>query len=147
MGDEWLPHLSFLRHVLLHSQKVHILHHTLAPLFSRPFHQLAVKKSKFQLFSSRYVMQYYVSGTLTRRNPRFITPSSIDIGFITESWQRGHIPDSVVSIPNYIIFRKDRTNKEQGGVCICVRGHIKYEISGSLLCCDQHEILWLTETS
>ena len=35
-GDNCPPHPSILHHILLHSQQVHVLHHTITPLFSRP---------------------------------------------------------------------------------------------------------------
>ena len=35
-GDGCFPHSLILRHMLLHSQQNHILHHTLGPLFPRP---------------------------------------------------------------------------------------------------------------
>ena len=34
--DDCPPHSLNLHHVLLHSQQVHILHHTITPFFSRP---------------------------------------------------------------------------------------------------------------
>ena len=55
----------------------------------------------------------------------FIIRNSVDIGFITETWLGERVADFVVSIPNYNIFRKDRSFQQHGGVCmyVCKRTH------------------------
>ena len=74
---------------------------------------------------------------------QFIMRNSVDIGFISETWLGERVADSVVSIPNYKIFRKDRSFQQHSGVCMYVNEHINYETQENLLCCDQHEILWV----
>lgn len=37
---------------------------------------------------------------------------------VTESWLNSDIPDSLISVPGYTIFRSDRQGRSGGGVCI-----------------------------
>lgn len=64
---------------------------------------------------------------------------------ITESWLSDNIPDSVIRIPGYGIYRSDRRGKRGGGACIYVRSscfpgykitHLDYVVHGL-------ESLWL----
>ena len=49
-----------------------------------------------------------------------LTTNSIDIGAITESWLH-HLIDSVyLNIPDYVLHRRDRLDREGGGVCAYV---------------------------
>ncbi|XP_050514896.1 uncharacterized protein LOC126890092 [Diabrotica virgifera virgifera] len=48
-------------------------------------------------------------------NIQLITPHII---CIAESWLNNNIPDSLIAIPSYTIYRKDRQNRVGGGVCI-----------------------------
>ena len=73
----------------------------------------------------------------------FILRNRVDIGFITETWLRDTICDSVVDIPGYKVFRKDRKILQHGGVCIYLKDGISYKILEDLRCCDEHEIIWL----
>ena len=73
----------------------------------------------------------------------FLSRNNIDIGFITETWLKDRVCDSIIDIPNYNIFRKDRISSEHGGVCVYVKDSIKYEVPDILHCCDQHEVLWI----
>jgi hypothetical protein len=43
--------------------------------------------------------------------------NDIDIICITESWLTDTIPDSTVSLPNFNMFRNNRTSSVGGGVC------------------------------
>ena len=43
---------------------------------------------------------------------------------ITETWLNSSIPDSAVSLANYLIFRNDRSSSSGGGVCIYVNSKI-----------------------
>lgn len=73
----------------------------------------------------------------------FLLKNNVDIGFITETWLKDRIFDSVVNIQGYTIYRKDRSIQEHGGVCIYIKDHIKHEIPNNLQCCDEHEIFWI----
>jgi hypothetical protein len=50
-----------------------------------------------------------------------------DVDFIcsTESWLSQSIPDSALSLSNFIVFRKDRAVASGGGVCVYIRSSIK----------------------
>ena len=63
----------------------------------------------------------------------FMNRNKIDLAFITETWLRGLIADSVVNSPEYTILRRDRATDSHGGVCLYIKNdHFKYN----------HEILW-----
>ena len=54
----------------------------------------------------------------------------IDICVVTETHLKPDIPDSVVNIPNYTIFRRDRNwgghdMRSKGGVAVYVRDNLK----------------------
>lgn len=51
----------------------------------------------------------------------FILRNRVDIAFITETWLKDTICDSVVDIPGFSIFRKDREVLQHGGVCIYLK--------------------------
>ena len=60
---------------------------------------------------------------------------SIDILCITESWLNPSIPDEIVTIPGYNLYRRDRQNTDMawsglggGGVAVFVRGDISCEV-------------------
>ncbi|CAB4029535.1 Hypothetical predicted protein, partial [Paramuricea clavata] len=73
----------------------------------------------------------------------FLLRKKIDIGFITESWLKDRINDSIVKISGFNLIRKDRSSHEHGGVCIYLKDQIKYTIPENLQCCREHEVLWL----
>jgi len=52
------------------------------------------------------------------------------IALIAETWFTGQHLDSVVSIDNYILFRRDRLHRKGGGVCAYIHNGIK--------CCYYH---------
>ena len=56
----------------------------------------------------------------------FLNRNDISIAFITETWLRPAIVDSVINIPGYTVLRKDRMSDNHGGVCIYLRN--KYSI-------------------
>ena len=66
---------------------------------------------------------------------------NVQVGCIVESWLKQHINDSVVNTDGYNIVRKDRSSHENGGVCIYIQGHIKFQIPESLQCCNDREII------
>ena len=74
----------------------------------------------------------------------FAVSKDIDLVYITETWLKECIADSVVEIPNYSIIRLDRQVVEHGGVCVYVKdGYSKYQVIQELQCCEEHEILWV----
>ena len=76
---------------------------------------------------------------------QFMLHNHIDIAFITETWLRESIPDSIIHIPGYTVFRRDRIRDDHGGVCIYVHADqfCKFKQINDINCCDNHEILWL----
>ena len=75
----------------------------------------------------------------------FMLHNHVDLAFITETWLRESIPDSIIHIPGYTVFRRDRIRDNHGGVCIYVKAdHLrKFKQISHIICCDDHEILWL----
>ena len=67
----------------------------------------------------------------------FLSRKSVDIGFITETWLKDEIGDSVVEIQGYNIVY------HHGSVCVYIKNSIMFEIPDMPPCCDDHEVLWL----
>ena len=53
----------------------------------------------------------------------FINRNQISIVFVTETWLRSTIMDSVVDITGYSLIRKDRSSDCHGGVAIYIRNN------------------------
>ena len=47
-----------------------------------------------------------------------IKENNADLVFISETWLKNSVPDEVIAIDGYRVFRQDRTEKEHSGVCI-----------------------------
>ena len=64
-----------------------------------------------------------------------------DIIGVSETHLDATITDSIVSIPNYSILRKDR-NRQAGGVCLYIKDHItftrKYDLES-----NNSESIWV----
>jgi hypothetical protein len=73
----------------------------------------------------------------------FLSRNSVDNGFITETWLKDEISDSVVEIQGYKIIRKDRLVQQHGGVCVYIKNGIKFEIPDIQQSFDDHEVLWV----
>ena len=69
--------------------------------------------------------------------------NAIDALCITETWLSNAIPDSIVTISGYNLFRKDRLHTLGGGVCIYVKNNIPCKY---LEICDQDNIesIWVS---
>ena len=50
--------------------------------------------------------------------------NDVDMICITETWLSSSIPDSLISLPNFVLFRNDRTFSSGGGVCIYINNYI-----------------------
>ena len=46
--------------------------------------------------------------------------ANLNVICITESWLKSHIHGNVVALGGYNIIRRERTETEHGGVCVCV---------------------------
>lgn len=62
-----------------------------------------------------------------------ISPSFI---FICETWLSPRIPDSLVDINGYTIFRSDRMNRAGGGVCVYIKSELLISFSVTPLCLE-----------
>ena len=70
--------------------------------------------------------------------------NEINLSFITETWLKDTITDSVVNIPGFTIIRKDRFVNSHGGICIYIReGDTKFKSLSEISCCPEHKILRL----
>ena len=49
-----------------------------------------------------------------------LTTSGMDVRVITESWLHSYIDSAYISIPGYVLYRRDRPDREGGGVCAFV---------------------------
>lgn len=56
-----------------------------------------------------------------------LTTSGVDVSVITESWLHSYINSAYITIPGYVLYRKDRPNREGGGVCAFVTIIIPYK--------------------
>ena len=65
----------------------------------------------------------------------------MDIAVITESWFNDRIDDSVLTIPGYVLQRRDRPTRG-GGVCTFVSSSIPFKRRSDLESPD-HECMWL----
>ena len=75
----------------------------------------------------------------------FMLHNHVDLAFITETWLGESIRDSIIHIPGYTVFRRDRIRDNHSGVCIYVQADQlrKFKQISHIICCDDHEILWL----
>lgn len=74
----------------------------------------------------------------------FLIRNDINFAFITETWLKESVADSVIDMPGYTTFRRDRSNDDHGGVCAYIRTEkCNYRRMDELNCCENHEILWL----
>ena len=62
---------------------------------------------------------------------------------ITETWLDDTIPDTVCSLPNYSIVRRDRQGKLGGGVMLYLSNENYFRLLNSLLPANDFELLWV----
>ena len=74
-----------------------------------------------------------IAHTISTLNP--------DIAFFTETWLNEAVPDDPISINGYQLFRRDRANRQHGGVCMYVKTPTECKILSDLHDID-HEVLW-----
>ena len=49
-----------------------------------------------------------------------LTTSGVDVGVIMESWLHSYIYSACISFPGYVLYRRDRPDREGSGVCASV---------------------------
>ena len=47
--------------------------------------------------------------------------NEINLAFITETWLKETVSDSIVDIPHFILLRRDRKLENHGGVCVYIK--------------------------
>ena len=72
-----------------------------------------------------------------------IREHSADIVSITESWLKNSVPDEVIDIGGHRVFRRDRTEKEHGGVCIYTKSCYDANVISDIPNEDGCEVLWV----
>ena len=52
------------------------------------------------------------------------THNKTDVICVTETWLSHLVPDSALSLPGFLLLRKDRKNQAGGGVCVYIKQNI-----------------------
>ena len=74
----------------------------------------------------------------------FVFRHEINLAFITESWLKESISESVVNIPGFTVLRRDRNRDDHGGVCTYIKDDkYNYKQINELTCCEDHETSWI----
>lgn len=88
-----------------------------------------------------------VNHVLNKLDELFLLVSeySFDIIAITESWLTEHVPDSLVTLRNYTLFRRDRTSGAGGGIMCYIRNDITaHFLDLADANANDFEIIWLS---
>ena len=75
-----------------------------------------------------------------------LSSNNIDVAVITETHFKSKHSDSVVAVPDYTVFRRDRTGRRGGGVAIYVRSALQSTVWKSLIADSRqppYELLWV----
>ena len=65
-----------------------------------------------------------------------------DFVSFVETWLQGHIHDNVVDIQGYNLIRRDRCERQHGGVCIYIKDSIEFSVLDELFD-SLFEVLWI----
>ena len=65
-----------------------------------------------------------------------------DFVSFVETWLQGHIHDNVVDIQGYNLIRRDRCERQHGGVCIYIKDTIEFSVLDELFD-SLFEVLWI----
>ena len=65
---------------------------------------------------------------------RPVMHANLDLVCITELWLKRHIHDKVFALESYNIIRRDRTETEQGGMCVYIKNTITFTVVDDLVC-------------
>jgi len=69
---------------------------------------------------------------------------NIEIAIISETHLKSKHLESLIQIPGYTIFRKDRKDRKGGGVAIITRNHLKAQPHQPIESNKDFELLWIT---
>ena len=73
----------------------------------------------------------------------FIDRNKVSLAFVTETWLKSPVEDTVVDIPGFCIVRRDRAPNAHGGVCLYIKDDcFRFKKLQYLTYCIDHEILW-----
>ena len=64
----------------------------------------------------------------------FILRNQVNYAFITETWIRSSVVDSVIDIPGFSVLRRDRQSDHHGRICLYVKD-ASYKKLDELSCC------------
>ena len=74
----------------------------------------------------------------------FIDRNKVSLAFVTETWLKSAVEDTVVDIPGFSIVRRDRASNAHGNVCLHIKDdHFRFKKLKELRCCKDHESLWV----
>ncbi len=72
----------------------------------------------------------------------FISKNPFDVIAVSETWLKPSTPNDEIDIPNYSIYRNDRTDKTGGGMAFYVRNGLPFRLRGDLQSSDI-ETCWI----
>jgi hypothetical protein len=67
----------------------------------------------------------------------------VDIALVTETWYNSKHSDDCVALDDFTLFRKDRSKRKGGGVCLYVRKSIPASVIFPSTVVDNIEIIWV----
>lgn len=74
----------------------------------------------------------------------FIDRNKVSLAFVTETWLKSAVEDTVVDIPGFSIVRRDRASNAHGNVCLHIKDdYFRFKKLKELRCCKDHESLWV----
>ena len=79
---------------------------------------------------------------------RILTTGNICLLGISETWLNGSVPNSMINIPNYDLYRYDRNRNsgKQTGGGVCIYSHTKYNVIARddlSTCTPDLEVIWI----
>ena len=74
----------------------------------------------------------------------FTDRNKVTLTFVTETWLKSAVEDTVVDIPGFSIVRRDRASNAHGNVCLHIKDdYFRFNKLKELRCCKDHESLWV----
>jgi hypothetical protein len=67
-----------------------------------------------------------------------VLSGSPHIVLVTETWLSEYHDDSLVNLPGYTVYRRDRVGSRSGGVCVSLMDSIFYQFKVNILPCTFH---------
>ena len=74
----------------------------------------------------------------------FIDRNKVSLAFVTKTWLKSAVEDTVVDIPGFSIVGRDRASNAHGGVCLYIKDdYFRFKKLQELTCCKDREIPWV----